>query len=123
MARFILTGFYHTPYKMPILKHLRESLSLALVFLLVLGPLEARNKKGEKLLKDGQVAETRKEYDLALKLFEQALNIDPGDQGYQLAVRRARFQASQGHVDSGQNLRQAGKLEASTSRRKMRLRK
>ena len=96
---------------MPILKHLRESLSLVLVFLLVLGPLEARTKKGEKLLKDGQVAETRKEYDLALKLFEQALNIDPGDQGYQLAVRRARFQASQAHVDNGQKLRQAGKLE------------
>ena len=96
---------------MPILKHLRELLSLTLVFLLVLAPVEARNKKGEKLLKDGQVAETRKQYDLALTLFEQALNIDPGDQGYQLAVRRARFQASQGHVDTGQNLRQAGKLE------------
>ncbi len=96
---------------MPILKHLRELLSLTLVFLLVLAPVEARSKKGEKLLKDGQVAETRKQYDLALKLFEEALNMDPGDQGYQLAVRRARFQASQGHVDTGQNLRQAGKLE------------
>lgn len=96
---------------MPILKHLRESLSLLLVILLVLTPLEARTKKGEKLLKEGQTAESRRDYDLALKLFEQALNLDPGDQGYQLAVRRARFQASQAHVDLGQKLRQSGKLE------------
>ncbi len=100
---------------MPILKDLRETarevLSVALVFFLVLAPVEGRNKKGEKLLKDGQIAETRKQYDLALKLFEEALNIDPGDQGYLLAVRRARFQASQSHVDGGQKMRQAGKLE------------
>jgi general secretion pathway protein D len=98
---------------MPILKHLRETLSLTLVFLLVFAPLEARTKKGEKLLKDGQMAEARREYDKALELFEQALNQDPTDQGYQLAVRRARFQASQSHVDLGQKLRQAGKLEES----------
>lgn len=96
---------------MPILKHLRESLSLLLVFLLVLLPLEARSKKGDKLLKDGQTAEMRLEWDLALSLFEQALKLDPSDQGYQLAVRRARFQAGQSHVDKGQKLRQAGKLE------------
>ncbi len=96
---------------MPILKHLQESLSLLLVFLLVLAPLEARNRKSEKLLKDGQAAEARREYDLALKLFEQALQMDPADQGYQLATRRARFQAAQGHVDAGQKLRQQGKLE------------
>ena len=96
---------------MPILNHLRESLSLALVLLLIVAPLEARTKRGEKLLKDGQMAEARKDWDLALRLFEQALNLDPIDQGYQLAVRRARFQASQAHVDIGQKLRQAGKLE------------
>ena len=90
---------------------MREVLSVTLVFFLVLAPVEARTKKGEKLLKDGQMAETRKEYDLALKLFEEALNADPSDQGYQLAVRRARFQAAQGHVDVGQRLRQSGKLE------------
>ncbi len=96
---------------MPILKHLRELLSLVLVFLLVLAPLEARSKKAEKLLKEGQEAETRLEWDQALTLFEQALKMEPSDQGYQLAVRRARFQASQSHVDKGQKLRQAGKLE------------
>jgi len=89
----------------------REVLSVTLIFFLVLAPVEARTKKGEKLLKDGQIAEARKEYDLALKLFEEALNADPSDQGYQLAVRRARFQAAQNHVDVGQRLRQSGKLE------------
>ena len=101
---------------MRISNQLREFLSFALVLILALGspfvPLaEARTKKGEKLLKDGQLAEARKEFDKALTLFEQALESDPRDTGYQLAVRRARFQASQWHVDKGQDLRKAGKLD------------
>ena len=81
---------------MRISNQLREFLSLALAVVLALGsplvPLaEARTKKGEKLLKDGQLAEARKEFDKALELFEQALESDPRDTGYQLAVRRARF--------------------------------
>jgi general secretion pathway protein D len=96
---------------MPIYNHLREFLSLLLVVLLAVSPLEARTKKGEKLLKDGNLLEGRKEWDKALEVYEQALATDPADQAYQLSVRRARFQASQGHVDKGQNLRKEGKLE------------
>jgi general secretion pathway protein D len=92
---------------------LREFLGLWLTLLLAMPPQSAlaRTKKGEKLLKDGQLAEFAKEYDKALTLFEEALKSDPGDQGYQLAVRRARFAASQAHVDKGQNLRKEGKLD------------
>ena len=96
---------------MPIYNHLREFLSLVLTLILVFTPLEARSKKGEKLLKQGQEAEGRKEWDKALQIYEQALASDPADQAYQLSVRRARFQAAQGHVDKGQDLRKAGKLE------------
>ncbi len=74
-------------------------------------PVEARSRKGEKLMKDGHVAEDRRDYDKALQLYEEALRIDPSDSSYQLAVRRVRFQAGQAHVDAGQKLRKDGKLE------------
>jgi general secretion pathway protein D len=71
----------------------------------LLAPLEARTKKGDKLLEAGRAAEVRKQYDAALELFEQALSEDPADSGYQLAMRRTRFQAGQAHVERGLKLR------------------
>src|SRR6266851_3481253 len=71
----------------------------------MMAPLEARTKKGDRLLQVGRAAEVRKQYDAALDLFEQALSEDPGDPGYQLAVRRTRFQAGQAHVERGLKLR------------------
>ena len=100
----------HASPKMPIYNHLRDFVSLLLALILVFTPLEARSKRGEKLLKQGQEAEGRKEWDKALQIYEQALASDPGDQAYQLSVRRTRFQAAQGHVDKGQDLRKQGKL-------------
>lgn len=96
---------------MPIYNQLREFLSFLLVLILVLSPLEARTKKGEKLLKEGNALEARKQWDQALEIYEQALATDPVDQAYMLAVRRARFQAAQAHVDKGQNVRKEGKLD------------
>lgn len=75
-------------------------------------PLEARTRKGDKLLKEGQQAEARKEFDTALDLYEQALMTDPMDAAYQLAVNRVRFQAGQTHVTRGRRLRDGGNLEA-----------
>jgi general secretion pathway protein D len=74
-------------------------------------PLQARNKKGDQLLEQGAEAEARKDWDKALDLYEQALSADPRDAAYRLAVTRARFQASQMHVDQGQKLRLQGLLE------------
>jgi general secretion pathway protein D len=74
------------------------------------GFLEARTKKADKLVTEGRQAEVRKQFDRALELYERALSEDPGDAGYQLAVRRIRFDAAQAHVDAGQKLRQEGKL-------------
>lgn len=73
--------------------------------------LEARTRKGDKLLKDGRLAEAKRDFDTALELYEQALVTDPQDTGYLLAVRRVRFQAGQAHVDAGMKLREQGKLE------------
>jgi general secretion pathway protein D len=75
------------------------------------GVAEARTRKGERLLRQGQQAELAKDYEKALDLFEQALSSDPRDAAYQMAVNRARFRAAQARVSSGQELRKQGKLE------------
>src|SRR5215813_4824404 len=84
------------------------------VVLVVLGGavLEARTRKGDKLLLQSRAAELRKEWDKALALAEQALSDDPADIAYQLATTRLRFYGSQYHIDLGKKLRNDGKLNA-----------
>jgi len=83
---------------------------LLLVVVLVSG-LEARTRKGDKLLRDGRAAEARGDWDRALALYEQAVDMDPSDIGYLVPMRRARFESGQKHVGAGQKLRTEGKLE------------
>ncbi len=92
---------------------------LAIAFLALVAcslSLEARTRKGDKLLAEGRKAETRKDWEKALEYYEAALTEDPGDAGYQLAVRRVRFQAAQAWVNEGQKLRSEGKLEEALAR-------
>ncbi len=102
---------------MPLSKGLARLNSISLCCLLLLSPgygpapLEARNRKGDKFLKDGQVAEAKGDYEKALEEFEKALAEDPRDPGYRIAVNRIRFQAAQKVVDRGEKLRAEGKLE------------
>src|SRR5579864_1087018 len=109
-------SFYHkasVDNKMIAYNRLRGLAILAAVLILLpVGGVEARTRKGDKLLKLAQAAEARKDYDAALDYYTQALSQDPQDAGYQLGARRIRFQASQLHVEAGVKLRQAGKLEA-----------
>ncbi len=83
---------------------------LAIFGLLVSG-IEAKNRKGDKFLKDGQAAEARGEWDKALDLYEKAVDTEPGDIAYLVPMRKARFEAGQVHVKAGQKLRIDGKLE------------
>src|SRR5579859_34920 len=80
-----------------------------LVLALLAPPLAAKTRKGEKLLSEGRTLEAKKQYDEALDLYEKALSEDPNDIGYQLAMRRVRFQAGQAHVERGLKLRLNGK--------------
>src|SRR5271166_197453 len=73
--------------------------------------LEARTKKGDKLLKLAQKAELGKEYEKAFDLYTQAYSQDPSDPSYELGLRRVRFQVGTIHVAAGQKLRQEGRLE------------
>jgi len=77
--------------------------------LVLLSPLDARTRKGDKLMEQGRAAEVRRQYDQALDLYEQALSQDPADSAYQLSMRRVRFQAAQFHVERGMKLRLDGK--------------
>src|SRR5262245_25174703 len=87
------------------------------VFILVLAmsgitplALEARSRKGDKLVAEGRLKEARKDFDAALQLYEQALSQDPADPYYQLCADRARFQAAQAHVTTGLKIRAQGNL-------------
>ncbi len=84
--------------------------AVALV-LTVPGGIDAKNKHGDKLFKEGEKAEQLKQWDKALELYEQALTQDPNDVGYQMGARRVRFQSSQQHVGEGKKLREKGDLE------------
>ncbi|MBC7928669.1 MAG: hypothetical protein H7039_23750 [Bryobacteraceae bacterium] len=82
-----------------------------LIALLFHPGLEARTRKGERLLREGREAEARKQWESALDSYEAAQLDDPADAAYQLAVRRVRFQAASARLTTGQKLREEGKLE------------
>ncbi|HNY40765.1 MAG TPA: cohesin domain-containing protein [Bryobacteraceae bacterium] len=82
-----------------------------LILSLALPALLAGNRKGDKFLEQGRKVEALKKWDEALELYEKALQQDPMDAAYQMAVHRVRFQAGQMHVDRGQRLRNEGNLE------------
>jgi general secretion pathway protein D len=73
-------------------------------------PLEARTRKGDKLLAEGRSHEARKEWDQALDAYEKAFAEDPSDIVYQMAEDKARFQTAQSHIDKGTKLRNRGVL-------------
>ena len=73
-------------------------------------PLEARTRKGDKFLAEGRAHEDKKEWDAAMQDYERALSEDPGDLSYQMAVQKARFEASSWHVTHGNSIRAKGQL-------------
>lgn len=80
------------------------------VVLVLAGVPALASRKGDKLYKDGKLAEVKKEWEKALDLYEKAMLDDPSNVSYQMAARRVRFQAGQLHVNNGQKLRADGKL-------------
>jgi general secretion pathway protein D len=102
---------------MPFSKGLARLNSFALAFILLFQaaflpvPAMAKTRKGDKLVKDAQIAEAKGDYEKALSLYEQALGEDPRDTGYKLGLDRLRFQAAQKIVDRGEKIRAQGNLE------------
>src|SRR5579862_738190 len=81
------------------------------IFILLVSGIEAKTRKGDKLLKEGQASEARGDWDKALDLYEKAVDTDPAEIAYLVPMRKARFEAGQVHVKAGQKLRLDGKLE------------
>jgi general secretion pathway protein D len=82
-----------------------------LALVLLTGPLAAHTKKGDKLLKDGEKAESRHEYETALDDFTQALDTDPREPAYLIAVNRVRPRVAEADVAKGRTLQKQQKLE------------
>ena len=95
-------------------KYLRVVAAVCLALLAAL-PGEAGTRKGDKFLKQAQAAEVRKDWDLALQLYKQAVDEDPRDSGYLIGMQRTRFQASQMHVERGRQSRTDGNIQEAIS--------
>ncbi|HEY3738596.1 MAG TPA: hypothetical protein VGL53_02070 [Bryobacteraceae bacterium] len=94
------------------LRSLAAPLAVIVLTAALLPPLVfGKTKTGEKLVKQGRIAEAKKDYDIALSDYEQALATDPSDAAYTLLTMRARFYAAEMHIAAGHKLRDAGNLE------------
>jgi general secretion pathway protein D len=82
----------------------------AAALLVPAAPLEARTRMGDRQLAQGRVHEDRKEWDAAVECYLKALDTDPADLDYQMAVTKAKFQAAQAHIDEGLRIRAQGRL-------------
>jgi general secretion pathway protein D len=68
------------------------------------------SKSAKTWYKDGQVAESHKDYDTAFEDYRHAANLKPNDLRYKEDLARMRFEAAAAHVDSGRVLIQNGDL-------------
>ena len=96
---------------MPVLKRLATILAAAALLGWTVSALEARTREGDYLQAQGRVAEQVRDFDRALEFYAKALATDATEVTYQIAYRRARFQAGQWHVDQAQKLRDSGEVE------------
>jgi len=79
--------------------------------LVVTAVLLAGCAKGNPQYKAGAKSESLNDYDTALENYNKALRSDPNNTEYKLRAARARFEASQWHVDQGRRLREQSNLE------------
>src|ERR1700676_1168264 len=79
--------------------------------LIVAAVLLAGCPKGNQQYNAGTKAESLNDYDTALQNYNKALQADPNNTEFKLKAARARFEASQWHVDQGRRLRQQSNLE------------
>ena len=82
----------------------RILVSLLLTFSLLLLPVTALAKKGEKNFKEGMRYEKAQQWERAAQEFTLAVAADPSNLEYQLHFRRASFNASQAYMQQGRAL-------------------
>lgn len=82
----------------------RFLVSMLLTFCLLLLPVTAFAKKGEKNFKAGLRYEANQQWEKAAQEFTLAIAADPSSPDYQLHFRRATFNASQAYMQQGRSL-------------------
>jgi general secretion pathway protein D len=82
----------------------RFLVSLLLTFCLLLLPVTAMAKKGDKNFKAGMKYEANQQWEKAAQEFTLALAADPSNSEYHLHFRRASFNASQAYMQQGRAL-------------------
>jgi len=83
---------------------------LAALLIAPTAPLAAKTRKGDKYYAQGREAEDKQDWDTALDDYAKALSEDPTEVVYQIAEQKARFEASQAHLDHGLKIRGQGQL-------------
>src|SRR5688572_4140802 len=78
--------------------------SLLLTFSLLILPVTALAKKGDKNFKRGMQYENAQQWEKAAQEFTLAVAADPSNMEYQLHFRRASFNASQSYMQQGRAL-------------------
>ncbi len=89
--------------------------TLSRIALLTASILLAGCPKGGQNYNAGEKAEAAKDYDTALDYYNKALQTSPNNTEYKLRAARARFEASQWHVDQGRRLREQSNLELASA--------
>ncbi|MBC8030998.1 MAG: hypothetical protein H7Z16_12870 [Pyrinomonadaceae bacterium] len=84
--------------------HTRTPISLLLAVCILMMPIVALAKKGEKNFKQGMRYEAAQQWEKAAQEFTLALAADPSNVDYQLHFRRASFNASQSFMQQGRAL-------------------
>ena len=82
----------------------RTLISFVLTFSLLLLPITALAKKGDKNFKRGMQYESAQQWDKAAQEYTLAVAADPSNVEYQLHFRRASFNASQTYMQQGRAL-------------------
>ena len=82
----------------------RVLVSFLLTFCLLIAPITALAKKGEKNFKAGMKFEAAQQWERAAQEFTLAVAADPSNLEYQLHFRRASFNASQAFMKQGRAL-------------------
>lgn len=93
-----------------LLKKLQSTLAMFCLLAVAAGSAAAHNKKGDKLFKLGEKAETEKQYDKAVDYYDQALATEPKDPGYLMADQRAHSKAAEWHIEQGKVLQSQQRL-------------
>ena len=86
----------------------RTITSIVLVLSLLVVPITALAKKGDKNFRRGMDYELAQQWDKAAQEFTLALAADPSNMEYQLHFRRASFNASQHYMQQGRTLAEEG---------------